>query len=181
MRRTLVLAIALLLALTGCVPTSGRDQPSPSVSATPVFASDEEALAAAEKAYAAYEAAVDRSLQSLDATSLGAAARGEALSNAQAAVKSFAREGRRQVGYSIVKSVAPLDLSGLTNTPVSSGQVYGCLDVSGVDVVDSTGSSVTSSGRQMIYPTVVEVVWSERHQQLFVTNESVWDGDDFCD
>src|SRR4051812_41826324 len=45
---------ALLLALAGCVPSDPHPTASPSASATPVFASDAEALAAAEKAYAAY-------------------------------------------------------------------------------------------------------------------------------
>ncbi|MEP6843257.1 MAG: hypothetical protein ABJA11_07030, partial [Pseudolysinimonas sp.] len=49
-----LVAALLLLALGGCVPTGTHVSDSPSASATPVFASDAEALAAAEKAYAAY-------------------------------------------------------------------------------------------------------------------------------
>ncbi|MBW4033634.1 MAG: hypothetical protein HIU88_13400, partial [Acidobacteria bacterium] len=50
----LTLAVAMLLALVGCVPTGQHAASSPTASLTPVFASDAEALAAAEKAYAAY-------------------------------------------------------------------------------------------------------------------------------
>ncbi|MES1170616.1 MAG: hypothetical protein ABUL47_08010, partial [Leifsonia sp.] len=82
MRTGPVLAAAVLLAvLAGCVPT-GTPTKSPRATATPVFASDAEALAAAEKAYAAYESAVDRSLQTSSAEGLDAVATGDALSSA---------------------------------------------------------------------------------------------------
>src|SRR3954462_13593979 len=75
----LLATAALLLALAGCVPTDSHPTSWPHPSATPVFASDAEALAAAEKAYAAYEAAVDRSLQSISVDGLDAVATGDAL------------------------------------------------------------------------------------------------------
>ena len=49
-----ILTVAVLFALAGCVPSDSQPSAAPSPSATPVFASDAEALAAAEKAYAAY-------------------------------------------------------------------------------------------------------------------------------
>ena len=47
-------ALAVVLLLTGCSLASPEVAPTPTPSATPVFASEEEALAAAEEAYAAY-------------------------------------------------------------------------------------------------------------------------------
>ncbi len=54
-------ALALVaVLLTACVPESPIVTPPPEPTATPVFASDEEALTAAEEAYAKYLAMVDR-------------------------------------------------------------------------------------------------------------------------
>ena len=60
LRPIAVLAAAFVLAaLSGCVQTTEKPTPTPTAAATPAFASDEEALAAAEKAYAAYLAVLD--------------------------------------------------------------------------------------------------------------------------
>ena len=53
------LAIVISLMLGGCVPSAPAASPTPEPSSTPVFASEEEALAAAEEAYAAYLAVID--------------------------------------------------------------------------------------------------------------------------
>ena len=50
MRVLAVIGVVLLLA--GCVQTGTKDASTPAPSVTPVFASEEEALAAAEEAYA---------------------------------------------------------------------------------------------------------------------------------
>ena len=47
-------ALAVAFVLVGCVPTTTPASPAPRPSATPVFATEAEALAAATKAYAAY-------------------------------------------------------------------------------------------------------------------------------
>ena len=47
-------ALAAVLLLSGCVPTSPTVTPGPLPSSTPIFATEDDALAAATAAYAAY-------------------------------------------------------------------------------------------------------------------------------
>src|SRR4051812_14875779 len=58
-----LLIAGLGLALAGCVPSEPPVTSPPTSDAQPVFASDEEALAAAEEAYGAYIAMVDEILR----------------------------------------------------------------------------------------------------------------------
>ncbi len=62
MRRPVVTLAVLLLVLTGCTPGDEVVVPDPEPTVEPMFATDEEALAAAEEAYGAYLAASDASL-----------------------------------------------------------------------------------------------------------------------
>jgi hypothetical protein len=178
----LLAAAALLLALAGCVPTAPHPSASPSASATPAFASDAETLAAAEKAYAAYESAVDRSLQTTSTIGLAEVAMGDALKTARSSVNSFQRAGRTQRGNSRIEKVTGADLSALTagGTSGDVAQIYACLDVSMVEVLDATGASVSVPGRQTIFPTLVSLAWSSKDGKLLVSEESVWDGKNFC-
>ena len=178
----LLLAVGVLLALAGCVPSTPHATAAPSASATPVFASDAEALAAAEKAYAAYEAVVDSSLQSASDTGLAAVASGSALTSAIESVDSFKKAGQFQRGESLVTRVTGADLSTLTMSADSAGpaQIYACLDVSGVTVVDSAGNVVSGSNRQTLFPTLVSLEWKASSRDLLVSEEAVWDGANFC-
>jgi|GEM_PF-1988008 len=178
----LALAAALLLALAGCVPST-HPSASPRASATPVFASDADALAAAEKAYAAYELAVDTSLQTSSVDGLDAVATGDALEAAKTSVRSFQKDGRTQKGESVIRKVTPADLTALTVPDVANrpAQVYACLDVSKVEVFDASGAQVSAPGRQVVFPTLVSLSWSANDRKLRVSDESVWDGKNFCE
>ena len=178
--RRLVGAVAVLgmLTLSGCGGSDPLPTLPPTPSSTPVFASEEEALAAAEEAYSAYQAAVDLALQTLDDSGLSAVAIGRALEAAQASVANVKAEGGRQVGDTKLISVFPTDLSGLvTGSGDEVGQIYGCLDLTEVGILNSDGS-VSQSGIAG-FPTIVTVQFSDG--QLLVEEEDVWDGENFCD
>lgn len=173
--------VGLLLLLAGCVPTPAAS-PSPvptPTTAAPIFASEEEALAAAETAYAAYQAAVDASLQNLDDGGLTAVASGIALSQAKESVATFQREGKQLIGLTNVRTLRVVQTGGLLSgagDPVM--QIYGCIDTSSTDVVDPQGTSVVASDRRTSYPTVITLEWSD--DRLRVNAVEVWEGDDFC-
>lgn len=178
MRILAVAAVVLLLA--GCVPVVDPVEPTPSPSAIPVFASEEEALAAAEEAYAAYEAAVDLSLTTYSRTGLATVAVGDAYKQAVASSESFESQGRRLVGNSRVRIAGLLHPGGLVELPSNDPmQVYACLDVSATDVVDSSGKSVLGAERQTIFPEIVTFEISDG-SRLLVSAVEVWEGDDFC-
>ncbi|MEO8095832.1 MAG: hypothetical protein ABI632_13000 [Pseudolysinimonas sp.] len=173
------LALAVLL-LSGCVPESHRATPTPTPSATPVFASEDEALAAAEDAYAAYESAVDASLSTYDTTSLSQVATGTALQAAKDSVDSFKKQGRKLTGHSQIDSVRFAQSAGLTGPdPTAEIEIYGCLDIGATDVVDSSGASVVPSSRVDRISMLISLEL-DRSNGLLVSSADVWDGDDFC-
>lgn len=175
------LALAALL-LSGCVQDAPKPTVSPSPTATPVFASEEEALAAAEAAYGEYEAAVDRSLSVIDAIGLDAVAAGDALRAAIDSVGEFRSKGQKQSGVSSVDTISLVQASSvLGQGPIDDPiQIYGCLDISKTDVLGPDGASVLPADRQDRFPVVVELIWSQQSKRLLVSSEQVWDGDDFC-
>jgi hypothetical protein len=177
--RTLVGAVTVagVLLLGGCGGGDPMPTLPPTPSATPIFASEEEALAAAEDAYAVYQAAVDLALQTLDDSGLDAVATGTALATALESVEEFEASARHQVGFTQVGSVSPADLSSLVDgdgTEVS--QVYACIDLSAVSVVSQSGE--TTQSPVSVLPMIVGLTWDGNH--LLVAEEEVWDGSNFC-
>lgn len=172
-------ALALMLLLSGCVPTPPAETPVASPSPTPVFASEEEALAAAEEAYAAYLAALDSALATHDDSQLASVAQGEALAAALDSVENFRRQGRHQTGLASTRLVEIAQpgglLSGESNEPL---QAYGCLDISSVHVFDASGGQVDPPDRRNIFPMLITLAWSSG--SILVEDVEVWEGSDFC-
>lgn len=150
MRRILAVVGAVLLTtmMAGCIgpEPGGRHKPSPSP--TPVFASDEEALAAAEAAYGAYVALADQVFVEggKNPERLAAVAAGDFL---EASVEEFRQanlEGLVSTGGTVFRDMV------LQRYDPDSGReglvvVYVCEDVSAVDVRNASGVSVVSANR----------------------------------
>lgn len=169
--RALVLLLPLVV-LAGCGgPPVVTPVPTPTV--TPVFASDEEALAAAEEAYGAYLAAVDLSLATGDGTGLRLVAEGNALEEALDSVEGFIEKGEKLVGQSSFTSMTLI--SQAIDGRLES---YVCLDISQADVVDATGSSIVPPDRASVYP--MHLSFEFRSHGLLVSESEVWDGENFC-
>lgn len=170
--------IAGMLLLAGCGGGDPIPTLPPTPSATPIFASEEEALAAAEDAYAAYQAAVDLALQTLDSSGLEDVATGAALETAIGSVEEFDQSGRHQVGSTQVRSIAPVDLSSMLEGDATDiAQIYACIDLSKVSVVAADGDVAQSP--LAILPMIVGLTWGGG--RLLVAEEEVWDGSNFCD
>jgi len=176
----LALAAALLLALAGCVPSTAHPTASPRVSATPVFASDAEALAAAEKAYAAYLKVSDEVAQGgwQDMKPVAPYARGAALNNDLKTAKTLASKSLRQVGSSSFDSpkLESVDDRGNGTAVVT---MYLCVDVSRVDVVGPDGASIVPSSRRARVPLEVDVD-NLKSTNFKVSRSDAWSGTDFC-
>ncbi len=178
MRRVLgAVAVLGMLALSGCGGGTPLPTLPPTPSSTPVFASEEEALAAAEEAYAAYQAAVDLALMTLNGSGLDKVATDPALQNALESVANLTASGSRQVGTTTVSSVNPTDLSPLFEAGVrGDAQIYACLDLSAVGIQAADGT--VSQSNIASFPMLVTLRLED--EVLLVAEEEVWGGENFC-
>jgi hypothetical protein len=172
----------MALALSGCV---GAPAPTPtptvSPSAEPIFASDEEALAAAEAAYAAYLRKADE-IGSRGGTNPDDIRDVVAPAYASELIASFDRLGERglhTVGATSFDGARLADYS--LDSPSAEVTIYVCLDVSGVRVVGGDGADVTPIDRILRAPLQAHFVSSsDSPMTLLPSGSEAWTGDDFC-
>lgn len=172
-------ALSVVLVLAGCAPHEPEIMPVPEPSATPIFASDEDALAAATDAYAKYLNAVDKSLKSFDVEMLKDSAEGEALSAALARAKTYKEVGNHQVGNSALISTAPTDMESVLSSAEDDApiQIYACVDFSSVDVRDSQGVSIVALDRPDRVYELVSLVWHTGEMKFKIASEEVWENE----
>ena len=172
----------LTLSLSGCIGAPApAPTPSSSTSAEPVFASDEEALAAAVEAYGLYSAV------SAEVTADGGAEPGR--------VDSTVTEGYAVTLHEEFDALAELGLTIVGDTKIEdeglteSGydvegakvSIYFCRDVSGVRVIGADGVDVTPADRDERTPTQAFLVSSTADPSvLLVDGVEQWSGEDFC-
>lgn len=157
-RRTFPAVGAALLALalvTGCAP-----EPAPTPTPTG-FASDDEAFAAAEATYRAYVDALNAVDLSDPATfePVYSLLSGSALSSSKRTLSQLHAEGYLRSGDTDFRQ-AVLDSADLEARRIT---ISLCLDVSQVDIVDSSGSSVVGADRLDVQPLDVTFVGLPGH------------------
>lgn len=162
--------------LTGCTPEVQQSpSPVPSSAATPMFASDEEALAAAEKAYAEYLKVSDEIAQAgganperIDAVVVDSWAAKEKGGFAQLQEKGYKQVGSTKYDHFKLQGVSDVEISA-----------YVCSDLSGTSVVDAMGNAVTPPDR----PTRISVLATFAHvrdtKSLALESYEPWSVD-FC-
>jgi hypothetical protein len=118
-------------------------------SSTPLFASDEEALAAAEEAYAAYVSLTDEILAAggQGVERLGTVATGRQLELDTAELRKVASLGYRAVGATATSDFTLQSYDSAASVGDAVVTAYVCEDVSAVDIVDRTGISVVRGDR----------------------------------
>ncbi|MFB9308670.1 hypothetical protein BJY17_001863 [Agromyces hippuratus] len=176
----LAAAGAIMLLLSGCTGSVPAPSPSPSADASqPIFASDEEALAALTVAYASF-LAVSAEVTADSGTSserLEAVASGPALEDELSAAERFAVEGLRTSGtieFAVEElQFADYDAHGALVT------AYVCDDISGLDLLDASGTSLVVEGRIVKIPYTV-VVQGDRPESMKVTERTLWERENFC-
>jgi hypothetical protein len=175
--RALVLALALVVLLTGCHPptlTKVRGWPG----STPVFASEDEALAAAEEAYGEYVRVADQIFIEGGANPerLAEVATGDFLKASIEGFQTVQREGLRSTGGTTFRDMIVQNYSPRSDASIIS--VYVCEDVSNVDVVDATGNSVVALDRP---PTaLLQVTFDlEARRRLLLASREAW-SDESC-
>ncbi len=173
------LAIALVVPLAACSETTRLPEAEPGSEVAPLFASDEEALAAATAAYEEYLAVLDTALQTgaTEEPSFADVAKGPALLDAEATLADFVENGIRITGQrtltasSLQQYVLTLDGGEV--------QIYVCESVEGVDVLDADGNSLVEPDRPNL--TAFEALLVVDGDRLVVNERQVWPGGGPCD
>jgi hypothetical protein len=175
MRRTARLPLPLLLialVLAGCTPSEPMPTPPPTPSTAPVFASEEEALAAAEEAYGKYMATSDEIIREGgdDPERLRPLVSQEIYEREAAGFSVLQERGIHGTGATtFVLALQSFDDDQLT--------VYACNDYSSTDVVDSSGKSVLQDDRQVLKP--FEVRFDPQDSLRLIAMDS-WEGSGVC-
>jgi len=177
------LVVAIGLTASGCATDDPAPKPSTSTSAAPLFASDEEALAAAEEAYAAYQAVSDAIL--MDGGSnperLLLVATNEQYEAEKTGIREIAQKGYRSVGATKFDSMKLQNRDQFSSPDQPFISAYVCDDYTEVDIVDALGNSVVASDRRDRFPRVISFSKAQSGQSV-VTVAAIdeWTGEDFC-
>lgn len=172
----LTLLVLLTATLAGCAEPTRLPPPEPSAAA-PLFASDEEALAAATAAYEEYLAVVDAALASpSEAPLLEVVASGEALSEVQESVAEFVDEGYVLEGLRVLGGATLQQV--FVEDDETTVVAYFCEDLTRVALVDSNGSLLTTEDRPDF--TVFEVTVQLRPETSTVDIRRFWDNVESC-
>lgn len=175
-------ALTLGASLAACADTT-RIPPAPTDTgaAEPLFASDEEALAAAVAAYEEFLAVSDEMLAAPGANEADpeSVAGGDALVAIQEAEAEFQAEGIRVVGAREIANFVIQELPRPGNN--SFGVFYVCEDVAGTDLVDAGGNSLIDGERESTL-TAWEVVLEIGEDGNFarVIERDFWQGAGIC-
>jgi hypothetical protein len=170
--------VAGMLLLAGCGGGDPIPTLPPTPTATPIFASEEEAFAAAEDAYAAYREMSDR-----------ISAEGGASPERITAFVTETRLTDELRGFATLRE-AGLRIEGEASFEVLSVQkyeelgidaevvFYACSDLSGSRVLDETGRDVTPTDRQdrLMLEVVLRTV--NGALPLLLESDNVWPGED---
>lgn len=176
------IALAATLLLGGCTDSPAPSpSPAPSQSAAPIFASDEEALAAAVQAYEKYRAAsaeisMDGGKDADRITPFVTSAFGETEIEEYRALEEA---GLRMIGTTSVDTISFASRSEANGGAAVS--FYFCRDVSDARAVNADGEDVTPPDRDERVPLQAFLVSSDEAPALLVVDGvDQWAGDDFC-
>jgi hypothetical protein len=178
----LMVAIAATLVVTGCVQSGPRVIPTAPETVKPVFASDAEALAAAEKAYKAYLAVSDAvgSNGGKDTGPLERVVTPKWLPTELRSYASLEKSGETMRGTSRFTSFTVQQFSQ-SSAGLVTLTAYVCDDLSNVRVISATGADVTPTTRQAVIPLQVHFRNSIPFESaLLVEGSDPWAGSDFC-
>lgn len=175
-----LLIAASAFALTGCSPEAAVPSAPPSAEAEPLFASDEEALAAAEAAYAEYLSLTNQILQ--DGGQGGEAIEplvSEAvLADELEGFEYWLENEWRSVGGTELESASLQQVSQLE----SGAEViaFMCLSYESVDVLDSAGESQVPSDRPPLATYEAVLVFEGLDSWKLERNE-YWETPESCE
>lgn len=168
--------------LAGCVPTGEGPVASPSASptATPVFATEEEALAAAEEAYASFLATGDliASEGGVDANRIEPFVTDDQLSSELEGFSLLESQGIVQRGQAVLRS-AELQGADLISVPATLA-AYVCVDYSGVVLLRADETVVETLREFDTVLVLARFEWSDSRGRFLVSAIEPWQQDSAC-
>jgi len=174
-------AAATALLLAGCTGDDPIVLPGPDPTTAPVFATDEDALAAAEVAFGEYlRASAEISVpDGLEPDTVRPFVTEDYFEEVLASFEKYRAENRFTEG---VPNVTEATLQQYQDPMTGPAQVvvYLCLDISEARVVDDVGNDITPADRVDRVPLEVNFVTNQRTETLLVDSSEPWTGEDFC-
>lgn len=170
----LIAVPAIALALAGCSAQEPATQPTTSTEVKPLFSSDEEALAAAEAAYANY-------LQVSDQIARDGGANPERLKGLVSEnlyVESNSVFASYRENLIRVEGSTTFDSLHVAEVLNASSSFYVCLDVGQTSLLDSDGNDKTPAGREPRLPLVISL--GHIGKTFIIESSEVWTGRNFC-
>jgi hypothetical protein len=175
--RVFGVTLVAAMMLSGCVEARPVAAGSPSPIASPIFASEEEALAAATEAYAAYVRVSDEVFADggLNPERMELVATGIQLATDLAGFRKALLTAVRSTGGTTFQ---PLQLQKYDENSDHGHSIvvaYLCEDVSMVDVVDSQGVSIVSAARPNVVSYEVRFDTNgDMPKSLLVSGKEPW-------
>ncbi|MGV8877249.1 MAG: hypothetical protein ACOH1K_07040, partial [Rhodoglobus sp.] len=150
--------------------------PEPTTTFVAPYATDEEALAAAEVAYTEYMSVTNQIFvdSGADPERMSAVAAGPFLQMSIESFGDFARERQQRVGIPTASSFT-LQRYSPDSGPGEILTVYLCRDVSNVDVLDAQGNSLVLESRADRSTMQVTFDWDSARQRLLVSDQQLWE------
>lgn len=166
----------LLTLLSGCTPSDASAPPEPTSTFVAPYATDEEALAAAEAAYAEYSRVSDQVLNEGGAQPerLTATTTGDFLDDSLGGLREFEAAGYRSTG-SATNSSFVLQRYSPGAGPIEIIVIYLCNDVSAVEILDGSGNSVVNSERDDLATMQVSFTFDEAQETLLIADQQLWE------
>ena len=176
------LAVAAILLLPGCTGDAPIVLPSPESSTTPVFATDEEALAAAEAAYGEYLAASNAitGAEAADPQTVSPYIHPDYLPEILESITQLRQDKVHSSGPLTFDSATLQQYEDDMQGPITVA-VYLCVDAGGARLLDESNKDVTPPGRADRVPLEVTFESEERTTNLLMKSSDMWTGEDFCE
>lgn len=175
------IALLAAVALGGCAAPEPEATPTASPTAEPLFASEEEALAAAEEVYAEYVRVADLVLSEggTDPEQLEPLLAPELFEVQRQGFATARQEGLRSEGRTEFEIVEVQSYDATARPGARFLTAYVCRDLTNVNVLASDGSSVVAPDRVDVISQ--EVSWAlSQDGDVLVESDEPWAGTTFC-
>jgi hypothetical protein len=176
------LAASLALGTSACAPEPPSRSLEPSVSPSPPFADDDDALTAATRAYDKYQAMEDQiSAEGGEQPDrIRSVVVREALT---AAIDGFAQFQMGNLHSTGTTKTFGWSLQQYDRSPLAEEDVviaYVCIDYSGTDLIDASGNSVVNPDGEAVQQYEVSFDLVGDGDTLILASRDVWGGSQAC-